>query len=115
MFTLGYFTCAQQDQRKCGSDKGGNKRKRNAIGLETKIIEQKKNEVLASTCAPNLSHLTIFANGQKQICRALKGSAPRTATITKRQRWIVCACVHTCMLTCACMYPQFCSNNRVVL
>jgi len=42
MFTYGYFTCAQQDQRKSGSDKGGNTRKRNATDLETKIIKQKK-------------------------------------------------------------------------
>jgi len=70
---------------------------------------------LTSTHAPDLSHMTFFANEQKQICQALKGSAPRTATITKRQRGTVCVCVHMCTHTCACMYPQFCSNNWVVL
>lgn len=62
--------------------------------------------MLALTHAPDLSHLTIFANRQKQICQALKGSAPRTATITKRQRGIVCVCVHMCMHVPAVLFQQ---------
>jgi len=62
--------------------------------------------VLATTRTSDLSHLTIFAYGQKQTCQALKGSATRTATINKKTEGIVCVCVHTCTHTCACMYPQ---------
>ena len=101
MFTYGYLTCAQQGQRKCGSDK----RNRNAKDLETKIIIKNTKMV---ECWPQ--HI-VFANGQKQMS---EGSAPRAAAITKRQRETVSECVHTCAHTCTCMYPRFCYNNQVV-
>jgi hypothetical protein len=66
--------------------------------------------VLAPTHAPDLSHLTIFANGQKQICQALKGSAPRTATITEAEGDCVCMCAHVhahvCMHVPAVLFQQ---------
>jgi len=67
--------------------------------------------VLASTRTPDLSHLTIFAYGQKQICQALKGSAPRTATINKEAEGdCVCMCTHvhahTCMHVPAVLFQQ---------
>lgn len=69
-----------------------------------------KNEVLATTRTPDLSHLTIFAYGQKQTCQALKDSATRTATINKEAEGdCVCMCTHVHACT------RSCSNNRVVL
>lgn len=91
----GYFTCAQQGQRKCRSDKGGNKRKRNATDLETKkIIKHKKMK-----CWPQHVHQTypIWQSllMDKNKCQALKGSAPRTATINKEaEEDCVCMCTH---------------------